>query len=303
MASQRLDLNLLHVFATIYREASLTRAARLLHLTQPAVSHSLSRLRDHFGDPLFIRQGNKMMPTPVARRLADTVTPGLNQIQSAVNQFQQFEPGAHPRTFNLALRDVLEATFLPPFLEKLSHYPAIGLVSHRVARRDMEAQLAAGKLDLAVDVMLPVSAQTAHEKISSDQLVVVARKNHPLAEEGMSLDGYLQHRHILVSSRSEGPGLEDFELSRRGLARRIALRCQHYFAACRVAEQSDLLVTMPETYARLLSQYLAVKLLPTPTEMPAIEVHLYWHAAHNRDPALTWFREQIRSLPTTKKQP
>lgn len=296
MATQRLDLNLLHVFATIYREGSLTRASHVLHLTQPAVSHSLSRLRDHFGDPLFVRQGNQMIPTPVARRLADTVTPGLNQIQSAVNQFQRFEPGAHPRTFNLALRDVLEATVLPPLLQHLVRYPRIDLVSQRVARRDMEAQLAAGKIDLAVDVMLPVSDQTAHEPLSRDALVVVARRDHPLQASGMSLEGYLAQRHVLVSSRAEGPGLEDFELSRLGVARRIALRCQHYFAACRVAEQSDLLVTMPGNYAELLTRYLHTVVLPAPVEMPAVDVHLYWHAAHERDPALAWLRALVRRV-------
>ena len=92
MALNRLDLNLLHVFDTIYREGSLTRAARALHLTQPAVSHSLSRLREHFDDPLFSRQGNQMVPTPLARRFLESMRPGLTQIQSAVNQFHAFDP-------------------------------------------------------------------------------------------------------------------------------------------------------------------------------------------------------------------
>lgn len=113
MALNRLDLNLLHVFDTIYREGSLTRAAKALHLTQPAVSHSLSRLREHFDDPLFSRQGNQMVPTPIARRFLESMRPGLTQIQSAVNQFHAFDPASQRKTYSLALRDILESTFLP----------------------------------------------------------------------------------------------------------------------------------------------------------------------------------------------
>ncbi|MFE8072418.1 LysR family transcriptional regulator [Marinobacteraceae bacterium S3BR75-40.1] len=294
MALHRLDLNLLTVFDTIFREGSLTKASRVLHLTQPAVSHALSRLRDHFNDPLFMRQGNRMVPTPTAKRLAETVRPGLGQIQSALNQFHLFEPAAQYKVFNLALRDVLESTFLPNLLSDLAHYPNISIVSQRTSRRDMEAQLAGGQLDFAVDVMLPVGEQTAHERLHEDRLVVVARKDHPRVIGGtMRLEDYLACRHILVSSRTEGPGLEDFELSRQGHHRQVALRCQHYFAACRVAQSTDLLVTMPDTYARIISQHLAVQCVDAPASMPPIDVHLYWHKPFEREPALLWLRERL----------
>ncbi|WP_148862005.1 LysR family transcriptional regulator [Marinobacter fonticola] len=296
MATNRLDLNLLHVFDTIYREGSLTRAAQALHLTQPAVSHSLSRLRDHFNDPLFTRQGNQMVATPLARRFAETMRPGLTQIQSAVNQFHAFDPAHQHKTFALGLRDILESTFLPQLMVNLVAYPEVEVVSQRIARRDMETQLAAGKLDFAVDVLLPVSNQTAHELLRKDRLVVIAGEHYAGLEDGLSLDTYLQARHVLVSSRTEGPGIEDFELSRLGVHRRIALRCQHYYAACRVAETSDLLVTMPETYARMIEQQSKIQVLPLPTDMPPLNVHLYWHKAYEKEPALVWFRKQLHQV-------
>lgn len=296
----RLDLNLLRVFDTIFREGSLTRAARALHLTQPAVSHSLSRLRDHFNDPLFTRQGNQMVPTPLARRFAETMRPGLTQIQSAVNQFHAFDPARQHKTFSLGLRDILESTFLPQLMQNLTSYPEIEVVSQRIARREMETQLASGKLDFAVDVLLPVSNQTSHELLRKDRLVVIAGKHYPGIEDGLSLDQYLAARHVLVSSRTEGPGIEDFELSRQGVHRRIALRCQHYYAACRVAENTDLLVTMPETYARMIEQQANVRVLPLPTDMPALNVHLYWHAAYEKEPALLWFREQLHQVASNR---
>ena len=296
MALNRLDLNLLHVFDTIYREGSLTRAAKALHLTQPAVSHSLARLREHFDDPLFNRQGNQMVPTPLARRFLESMRPGLTQIQGAVNQFHAFDPASHRKTYSLALRDILESTFLPQLMQRLEDYPELEISSQRIPRRDMETQLAAGKLDFAVDVLLPVSNQTAHERLRRDRLVVLARTGHPLVQGSLSMDQYLQARHVLVSSRSEGPGIEDFELSRFGVQRQIRLRCQHYYAACRVVESSDLLLTMPEIYARIIAERADITILTPPADLPAIDVHLYWHKAYEQEPALIWFREQLRQI-------
>jgi DNA-binding transcriptional LysR family regulator len=296
VALNRLDLNLLHVFDTIYREGSLTRAARALHLTQPAVSHSLSRLREHFDDPLFSRQGNQMVPTPLAQRFLESMRPGLTQIQSAVNQFHAFDPANHRKTYSLALRDILESTFLPKLMGRLESFPELEIISQRVPRREMETLLAAGKLDFAVDVLLPVSNQTGHELLRHDRLVVLARKGHPLTSGGLTMDKYLDARHVLVSSRSEGPGIEDFELSRFGVQRNIRLRCQHYYAACRVAEGTDLLLTMPENYAQIIAERADIDILTTPVDLPGIDVHLYWHKAYEREPALIWFREQLRLI-------
>jgi len=296
MALNRLDLNLLHVFDTIYREGSLTRAARALHLTQPAVSHSLSRLRDHFDDPLFTRQGNQMVPTPLARRFLESMRPGLTQIQGAVNQFHAFDPATQRKTYSLGLRDILESTFLPSLMKRLDVYPELEIASQRIARRDMETQLAAGKLDFAVDVLLPVSNQTSHELLRRDRLVVLAREGHPLAQGALNMEGYLSAKHVLVSSRTEGPGIEDFELSRLGVQRSIRLRCQHYYAACRVVEDTDLLLTMPEAYARIIAERANIRIMDPPADLPSIDVHLYWHKAYEREPALIWFREQLKAI-------
>lgn len=296
MAGTRLDLNLLHVFDTIYREGSLTRAAKALHLTQPAVSHSLSRLRDHFDDPLFTRQGNQMVPTPLARRFLASMKPGLTQIQGAVNQFHAFDPANQRKTYSLGLRDVLEATFLPQLMQRLTPYPELEIASKRIPRRDMETQLAAGKLDFAVDVLLPVSSQTSHELLRQDRLVVLAREGHPLASQTLTMKEYLSAQHVLVSSRTEGPGIEDFELSRLGVQRSIRLRCQHYYAACRVVEATDLLLTMPETYAKIISERAKIIIMNPPANLPSLDVHLYWHKAYDKEPALIWFREQLNAI-------
>ena len=132
-----------------------------------------------------------MVPTPLARRFLESMRPGLTQIQSAVNQFHAFDPANQRKTYSLALRDILESTFLPKLMGRLESYPELEIISQRVPRRDMETQLAAGKLDFAVDVLLPVSNQTGHELLRHDRLVVLAIKGHPLTGGGLTLDKYL----------------------------------------------------------------------------------------------------------------
>ena len=110
------------------------------------------------------------------------------------------------------------------------------------------------------------------------------------------MENYLLERHILVSSRTEGPGIEDFELSRLGLQRQIRLRCQHFYAACQVVETSDLLLTMPEGYARQIAARSDTCILNPPEGLPDVDIHLYWHRAYEKEPALLWLREQFHTV-------
>jgi DNA-binding transcriptional LysR family regulator len=294
MHISRIDLNLFTVFEAIYTEGSVTRASQKLNLTQPAISHALGRLRTMFNDPLFIRQGHTMVSTPLARSMIEPVRRSLRGLEVTLNGLDRFDPATTPKQFRLALRDVLEATILPPLIQRVSSSaPLVDLAASQVDRRDLESELAAGTLDGAIDVLLPLSSDILHTRIDQDSTVVVARKGHPAIDGTLDLSTYLKQDHILASSRRKGLGLEDFELSRFGVERRIRLRCQHYFAACRVVSQTDLILTMPGRYARIANQQFDNQILPFPLEVPAFDVFLYWHANVDNDPANRWLREQI----------
>jgi len=222
----RIDLNLLVVLDAIYTESGITRAADKLHLTQPAISHSLGRLRQLFGDELFVREGRTMVPTPLARNLIEPVRRALRGLEVTLNELERFDPASTQKRFNVAVRDVFEATVLPALLRRVGREaPAVDVAAVQVERRELESQLAAGTLDAALDVLLPLSDQVRRRKITLDRMVVVARRNHPVVRRGLTLATYLKQHHVLVSSRRSGPGLEDVELSRQGLSRRIRLRC------------------------------------------------------------------------------
>ena len=294
MHISRVDLNLFIVFEAIYAEGSVTRASLKLNLTQPAISHALKRLRVMFEDPLFVRQGHLMVSTPLARSIIEPVRHSLRGFEVTLNKLNRFDPASTEKEFTLALRDVLESTVLPPLMVALEREaPHARVAAVQVDRRELEGELQAGTLDCAIDVLLPLAPDIRHTRILADRTLVVARRGHPRLQSGITLEQYLAEEHILASSRRKGPGIEDFELSRLGMQRKIRLRCQHYFAACRVVSQTDLLLTMPERYARVANQQFDNQLLPLPLEMPAWDVYLYWHANVEDDPANRWLRERL----------
>ncbi len=290
----KIDLNLFTVFDAIYCEGNITKAATVLNLSQPAVSHALAKLRTHFDDPLFTRQGNQMRPTAVAKNVIADVREALHQLQVSLIQSRQFEPSTSRKHCTISLHGALEASYLPRLMSQLStESPHINLTCNRVRRNELENKLASGDIDLAIDILLPVGENILHSQIAQDPLVVVARHHHPALTNGLNLPDYLNMNHVLVSSRTAGPGIEDFELGRLGLQRKVGLRCQHLFSACRVIAGNDMLLTLPQTAANMFSQLLDITIFPLPVELPSIDIHLYWHMNVDKEPANKWLRDKV----------
>jgi len=294
MQLNQIDLNLLVVLDAICTEGGITPAAKKLHLTQPTISHALGRLRDLFGDPLFVRDGQKLAPTPLARSLVEPLRRSLHGLESTLNQLKRFDPKTSAHRFTVGLRDLSEAIVLPPFLERVAAAaPNVDIGVGAVDRRNLEADLKTGALDVAVDILVPVSDHVLRKRVLSDRLVVLMRKRHPLAKKKIDLDTYIALEHVVASSRPRGHGLEDMELARIGLKRRVRLRCHHYYAACAVVDRTDLLLTMPEQYARTLNGWFEHRIVPLPFDVPRIDMYLYWHATADDDSANRWLRAQF----------
>lgn len=298
MDIRKLDLNLLVVLEAIHAEGNLTRAARRLHLSQPALSHALARLREALDDPLFVRKGNRMVPSARTLRLMGPLHEALGLITESIQEGARFDAGSSRQEFKLGLRDVFEATALPGLLMQLATAaPAVRIASVRAERRELETDLIDGRLDVALDVLLPLSSDIRREPVSHDRFIVVARKNHPALKRGkITLADYLTAQHLLVSSRRRGHGFEDQELARLGHERHIVMRCQHYFAACLITASTDLLLTMPAHYAQLANASINNVLVEMPVTLPTLDVYLYWHESRDNDPANRWLRESIIAL-------
>ncbi|AJK50300.1 LysR family transcriptional regulator [Burkholderia plantarii] len=292
----RLDLNLFRVLDAIYVHGGISAAARALHLTQPAVTHALNRLRSHFGDPLFVRQGNRVTPTERTRAVIADVQRHLKGLQAAVHAQASFVPATVEQRFVVGVRDVLESIALPQLVERLAQEaPRVTLVSRRVALADVGRELASGQLDLAVERRVPTGPHVVRDELADDALVVVLRRDHPLAAGPLRRADYFAARHVSVSPLGE-PNSLDVLLAADGKFRRIQLTCQHYFAACQIAAAGDLLLTLPRSYALRMTGLLPIVVKPVPLRVKPYAIHAYWHESRDADRMHRWFRERVAAI-------
>lgn len=290
----RMDLNLFRVFEVIFRERSLTRSAAVLHVSQSAVSHSLARLREHFADPLFVREGRGVMPTVLAQHLAPVISDSLARLQRSLEGLQDFDPLRDERTFTLSLPEQLEMVLLPPLLAHLRRRaPRCKVRTAGVRWSELKLELAAGRIDLAVQIARPVEANLRQMQLLSEPLCVVAG---PGFKGELSTERYLVSDHIAVASWRRGLSYEDLALGHMGLMRRVVQQCQNYQAASLVVAQSDLLLTMSRRHAELVNAALDNRLLEMPLPLPSIGLNLYWHEAAEHDPVNRWLRQQLSAL-------
>ncbi|WP_426736287.1 LysR family transcriptional regulator [Myxococcus faecalis] len=288
------DLNLFRVFDVVYRERNLTRAAEVLFLSQSAVSHALARLREQLGAPLFVRQGRGVAPTPLAERVAPEIREALALLQQAVHHTRGFEPARDVGTFTLAMSDMLEPSIVPRLVARLQERsPEARISSVRLERTRLERDLASGRLDLAIDVEQPTSAELRHTAFTRDAFCVVSRRRRRL-----DVAAYMAAKHVTVSSRRTGLAVEDLVLSRLGYQREVTVRCRHYETACRIVSGSDLLLTMPRRRAEEINGVLDehLHLLPMPLALPRLELHLYWHRSEDSEPRSQWLRSELQAL-------
>ena len=294
MNLNKVDLNLFIVFDAIYTEANLTRAGQIVGITQPAVSNALSRLRETFNDPLFVRTAQGMVPTPMAQNIIGPVRNALALLRVSVQESRIFTPLQANKTYRISMTDLTEQVMLPPLFQRLRRLaPNVYIESFLAKRRETTKELAAGRLDFAVDAPLNTDPQVRHVKLLEDRYVCAIRPGHPLAKDKLSLDDYLSLTHIHISTRRNGLGHVDLALGKMGIQRRIALRSQHYLMASTVMQQTDMAMTVPERFARRHELHY----FPMPIkDLPPLETHLYWHESTDQDPANRWMREQMIEL-------
>lgn len=291
MNLNKVDLNLFIVFDAIYTEANLTRAGQIVGITQPAVSNALARLRETFNDPLFVRTAQGMVPTPMAQNIIGPVRNALQLLRVSVQESRTFNPLQANKTYRISMTDLSEAVILPLLFQRLRRLaPQVQVESFLAKRRETTKELAAGRLDFAVDAPLNTDPQVRHVKLMDDRYVCAMRRGHPLAKERISQDEYLSLSHIHISSRRNGLGYVDLALGKMGIQRKVALRSQHYMMASTVLQSTDMAMTVPERFARRHDLHFVD--LPV-NDVPALETHLYWHESTDQDPANRWMREQI----------
>jgi len=296
----RFDLNLLVAFEALMTEGQVTRAARRLHITQPALSGALARLRTVFGDQLFVKDGKSMRPTLRARELDAPIREALAKVRQAIGR-PNFKPESSSVTVRIATSDDLELTLISKVLKRVrSQAPCMKLVIRRVSGVfELPTQeLASGALDLAIGPFPQGAHQPSGVIVSAplyiDHLVCVTRENHPTIKRTLSQAQFLDAYHAVVYYPEGDMGIVDQLLMQRGAQRRkIAMTVPHFITAAFAAGQTDLIATMNSRVAEHLRRPAGVRVLDFPFESPKMNYGLYWHGRQTADPAHTWLREVI----------
>jgi len=292
-----LDLNLLRAFNAIATEGSVTIAGERIGLSQPAMSNALSRLRQWFGDPLFVRTPRGMRPTPFAQQLAQPVREALRLIQGALQQHAGFEPGSSSNAFRFHMSDIGEMVFLPGLLERVKREaPGVKIEVVRIPIKDVHAALESGELDLAIGFLPGLTTGMRQQSLFRDHYVCMLRAEHPVVGAKISAKQFREASHVLVSYAGTGHQVIEETFVAQGLGARIAARVPHFLVVPMILARTDLIVTVPSRVAAIFAQTGNFKILPLPLRMPSFEVRLHWHQRFNQDPANRWLREVMTDL-------
>lgn len=309
-----LDLNLLRVFNEIMTERSLTKAASKLALTQPAVSNALRRLREALGDDLLRRNGQGLEPTPRALALWPTVQQALQTLQETLAP-GGFVPAEANTTFVLAMADATAAELIPGLVQALDREaPGVTIRVVPLTTRDPRRLLDEEAADLAIGyfpaVMAGLTAQAQagetvpfeHQRLYLTQYVCVMRKDHPLAQEELTLERYCAARHLLVSFSGRPYGFIDEALAGLGRRRHIVLTVNQFFTAGRVVAGSDLLTVLPRHFINVTGIADQLVLRELPFNVPAVHVDALWHRRLQHSGAHAWLREVLSHLPQQRNK-
>ncbi len=292
-----LDLNLFVVFDALLRHRNVSRAAQSLGRSQSAVSHALSRLREHFGDELFIKTNEGVIATDRALELEDAVSQFVRHAEAALVRQAAFDPTQSTRRITLSISDMGELTVLPGLLAHLRRKaPNCTLRTVSVWGEPLEEMLAAGEIDLAISGPLKLSANVMQQKVFEHPWTVIAPMAAPFGDR-ISLTELGQAGHVVVTPTASDRYTIDALLEDRGVRRQAVISTPHFLSVPHlVAWSTNCIAVVPLHLARLHQNDGLVRVLTPDFELPKIQVTQYWHRRANRDPLNSWLRASIRDL-------
>ncbi|MFF4364668.1 LysR family transcriptional regulator [Streptomyces sp. NPDC001594] len=291
----QLDLNLLTALDALLEEGSVAGAAARLHVTAPAMSRSLGRLRRTTGDQILVRTGRTMTPTPYAIAVRAQVHELLHQVQGVLAPSRELDLATLERTFTLRWHDSLVALSGPALLTSVrAQAPGVRLCFIGESSVDTP-ELRRGEVDLEANAHRPSAPDIRTENAGETRLVVVVRRGHPLARAGtLTARQYAAAEHVTVSRRGNLDNALDKALAPLGLSRRVVATAPTEAAAFAFARDCDLVISVPEAATRSAVADLGLVVLPLPLELPSAPVYLSWHQRYDTDSAHAWLRGLAR---------
>jgi DNA-binding transcriptional LysR family regulator len=294
------DLNLLIALDALLQEHNVSRAAARVGLSTPAMSHALARLRKQLGDPLLVRAGQRMVPTPRAIDLQARVHALAGEALGMLAPAPVRDLRTLARTFRIHTTDQLFTVLGPALDRQLRDAPGV-MLQVMPAQRDDPAQLRDGTLDLAIGVYdyAPYSELPSDLRIQQlfeDQLVCVVRDDHPTVGNSITLAHYAELEHVQVAPRGPPGGYVDELLAVHGLKRRIARALPYFMAALALVAQTDYILTLSDMFMRRLGDsFRGIRRVQPPRSLglEPYQVSQLWHPRNDRDPAQRWLRDKV----------
>jgi DNA-binding transcriptional LysR family regulator len=298
---RNVDLNLLLVFAVLYRTRSTTRAAEALHLTQPSVSNALKRLRDLFDDMLFVKTASGMQPTPRADAIALLVEEGFASLRLAIQAGQAFDPVTANRLFRLYVSDIGQAVFVPPLAARLRKTaPGIQIVTLNVPLDTAQQMMKVGQIDLAIGMFAGLHSDFIQQRLFHESYAVLVRKKHPKIGAKISAEQFFAADHLIYTPTAGSHARFEAELNAlstvKGSARKVVLQLAHSSGIDRIVASSDLVACVPSRIASALADGDDVRALPLPFDMTPLDISQFWHERCHRDEGHQWLRSLIYEM-------
>jgi DNA-binding transcriptional LysR family regulator len=289
------DLNLLRTLEALLAAGSVTGAAERLHLSVPATSHALARLRELTGDPLLVRAGRRLVPTPRAVAMREPVTQLIAQAAALVQPPRGDDLAASERSFVVRAPDGFGIAFGAALAAALAADMPRARLRFVTEAQDDPGALRDGRVDLDIGTFRPRDPEIEVIDLFRQGLVAVARAGHLLAARPATARRYAEQAHVDVQRRAGAPSAVDDALAELGLARRVVLTVAHASAAPVVASRGNLVATLSERLARAMAPGLGLVVVPLPFLPRGETVVMAWHPRHAADPAHAWLRRQVQA--------
>lgn len=291
-----IDLRLLQLFDAIYQTKNLSRAAEMLDLTQPAVSLALGRLRKHFDDPLFVRVGGSMTPTPTADQLQDMVANAIALLEATLSYQPHFNPQHDHREFRIAMTDIGQIVVLPAILNTLRDVAPNIQLEVQTITHTLPEQLQHGEIDIALGFIPDMDGRFVQESLFEEGFACLVREGHPRITGTMTPDDYAREDHVIVTTSGTGHLIIERSLKRLGIDRKVGVRIPNFLGLGTVVGNSDMIATLPRRAAAELGKAYGVQVMPPPVSLPSYNVRQHWHERMQRDPAHSWLRRIISAI-------
>jgi DNA-binding transcriptional LysR family regulator len=294
---RRIDMNLLMIFASVIRHQKLTLAAEELGLTKSAISHALVRLRDIFGDELFVRRQTGVQVTPKAFTLAPKIASILELAADALMIDHSFDPLNDRRNLRLGTMEVGALLFGPPLTEIMQREaPNMHLSIVTMRRGELLDQVARQNLDLGLSMFFGGAGNIPIEPLYNDHFVVVTRRNHPAIRGKLDRNTYLKAEHLLVMGEGHPPVILESSFSSLGISRKVVQTMPLYMPALAAVARSDRFLTIPLRLAHYYAQPFCLDIHPFPFPRVQVAVSLISHPSAGHDPGVLWFTSKMHEV-------